>query len=129
MITIKNYIMLFLGSTLLIMIGCKKADVPGVPSLTTSPVTNIASSTATSGGTITSNGGSPITFSGIVWSKVNAIPTLADDTTIGTVSTGTFVANMKNLSSTSTYYVRAYAINGVGTGYGNVVTFMTGNAP
>src|SRR5688572_27287342 len=113
MITFKR-LSLMLCASLLLVSSCKKKDpLATIPTLTTSPVTNIAANTATSGGTITSNGGSPITFSGIVWSKVNAIPTLADDTTIGTVSTGTFVANMKNLSSTSTYYVRAYAINGV----------------
>jgi hypothetical protein len=32
---------------------------------------------------------------------------------------------MNNLDAASTYYVRAYATNSVGTGYGNVVTFTT----
>ncbi|HEX9827435.1 MAG TPA: hypothetical protein VGA80_12630 [Flavobacteriaceae bacterium] len=34
---------------------------------------------------------------------------------------------MENLQSGTTYYVRAYAINGIGTGYGEAISFMTNN--
>jgi hypothetical protein len=116
---------------LLITVGCKKKDdiAPAtIPTLTTAAVTNLNGSTGQSGGVITDNGGTAISVSGICWSKTNNIPTTSDDTTKGTTSSGSFTAQLKNLTPSTTYYVRAYAINNVGIGYGNVVTFNTSNA-
>lgn len=39
--------------------------------------------------------------------------------------TGTFTSNITGLSANNTYYVRAYATNSVGTGYGAEVSFST----
>jgi hypothetical protein len=99
-----------------------------VPILTTTIITSITSTTATGGGTITSNGGETITASGLCWSKTNPLPTVADDTTKGLTQPGSFIANLTNLTPSSQYYVRAYATNAVGTGYGEVQSFTTGNA-
>ena len=96
-----------------------------LPQLTTAAITNLTYNTATSGGTITGNGGATITASGICWSKTNNTPTLADSKTTGTTASGSFTSVMNNLDENTTYYVRAYATNSVGTGYGNVVTFTT----
>jgi uncharacterized protein (TIGR02145 family) len=96
-----------------------------LPQLTTAAITNLAYNTATSGGTITGNGGATITVSGICWSKTNNTPTLADSTKVGTTASGSFTSVMNNLDENTTYYVRAFATNSVGTGYGNVVTFTT----
>jgi uncharacterized protein (TIGR02145 family) len=96
-----------------------------VPLLTTAAITNLSYNTATSGGTITGNGGAAITASGICWSKTNNTPTLADSKTTGTTATGSFTSVMNNLEENTTYYVRAYATNSVGTAYGNAVTFNT----
>ena len=96
-----------------------------VPVLTTTAITNLTHNAATSGGTITANGGDPITASGICWSKTNNTPTLTDSKTSGTTATGSFSADMTGLEANTTYYVRAYATNTVGTGYGNVITFTT----
>jgi len=96
-----------------------------VPELTTAAITNLSYNTATSGGTITADGGAAITASGICWSKTNNPPTVADSKTTGATASGSFANVMNNLDASSTYYVRAYATNSVGTGYGNVVTFTT----
>jgi hypothetical protein len=130
MYTIKKIALLLLGAFVLTNMACKKdkKSQPTVPELTTADVTEPTATTAVSGGTIISNGGETITVSGVCWSKTNANPTTADDTTKGTTSTGSFTALMKNLNSSSTYYVRAYAINRVGIGYGEVKQFTTGNA-
>ena len=96
-----------------------------LPELTTAAITNLAYNTATSGGTITGNGGAAITASGICWSKTNNTPTLSDSTTAGTTASGSFTSVMNNLEENTTYYVRAFATNSAGTGYGNVVTFTT----
>jgi hypothetical protein len=96
-----------------------------VPELTTAAITNLSYNTATSGGTITVNGGAPVTASGICWSKSNTTPTVSDSTASGTTASGSFTFVMNNLEETTTYYVRAFATNSVGTGYGNVVSFTT----
>jgi uncharacterized protein (TIGR02145 family) len=96
-----------------------------VPQLTTAPITGLAYNTATSGGTIATNGGAAITTSGICWSKTNNTPTLADSTKAGTTASGSFTFVMNNLDENTTYYVRAFATNSAGTGYGDVVTFTT----
>ena len=102
----------------------------GVPTLTaTTPATNIIATTATSGGKITDDGRSPILARGICWSTYSN-PSLTTPNTTKTVDNssttiGSFIANMKGLTSSTTYYVRAYATNAVGTAYGSQIQFTT----
>ncbi len=91
--------------------------------LTTDAITNIAATTATSGGNITNNGGSAVTARGICWNTVIA-PTIGDSKTTDGTGSGTFVSSITGLTVGLTYYVRAYATNGAGTSYGNEVTFV-----
>ena len=99
-------------------------------SLSTTAASAIAVTTATSGGTITSNGGSTITVSGIVWNTTTN-PTTATNTgsTTNGTTTGNFTSNLTGLTAGTTYYVRAYATNIIGTAYGNEITFTTTNPP
>ncbi|HOZ13547.1 MAG TPA: fibrobacter succinogenes major paralogous domain-containing protein [Tenuifilaceae bacterium] len=90
----------------------------GLPSIITSGITSITSSSAISGGNITSNGGLPILESGVCWSTSENPTILNYKTTDGTGS-GLFVSNLTNLSANTTYYVRAYATNNLGTSYGD----------
>ena len=92
--------------------------------LTTVQVSSITTTSAVSGGTISSNGGAPVTASGLCWSKVSN-PTTADNITTDGTASGTFGSTMTGLEMGTTYYVRAYATNSVGTGYGNQMTFST----
>lgn len=97
-----------------------------VPFINTYPsVTQITSTTATSGGLITNNGSSaPSTF-GVAYS-INPNPTIANTKKIGSsTGGGYFTCNLTNLSPNTTYYLRAYATNLAGTGYGSQVTFTT----
>lgn len=94
------------------------------PSVTTSAVTAITSTTATSGGNVTSDGNSPVTLRGVCWST-NQYPTTDNDTTKNGGGTGVFVSNMTGLTPNSTYYVRAYAANAYGKTYGEQVSFQT----
>ena len=125
----KKLILFTIGVCLFFTVACKKDKNPktGVPELTTTEVTNILATTAMGGGNITSNGGETIVASGICWSKTNNTPTISDDTTKSTTASGSFSAMLKNLTPSATYYVRSYATNRIGTGYGNVITFSTGN--
>lgn len=95
-----------------------------VPTLITTVVSGILATTASGGGTITSWGGDTITARGICWSTtVN--PTIANNRTVNGVIVGTFISALLNLIPNTQYYVRAYATNGLGTGYGNQVSFST----
>lgn len=108
--------------------SCKKNKPSTVPKVTTTAATNIMATSATTGGTITSNGGEDILAAGVCYSKTSQLPTITDDTTKNTIVNGSFVSELTNIQSSSTYYVRAYATNSVGTGYGNVIQIVSGNA-
>lgn len=94
------------------------------PTVSTSAITAIKGFSATSGGTVTADGQSSVTDRGVVWSTAQQ-PTTADNKLASGTGTGEFVSAISNLSPKTTYYVRAYAINSVGTAYGNQVSFTT----
>ena len=101
--------------------GCKKATAP---ELTTAAISEIGLTSAVSGGTIIADGGEEITVKGVCWgTSVN--PTVADSKTSDGKGTANFVSNLVGLAEGTTYYVRAYATNEVGTAYGNELTFTT----
>ncbi len=103
------------------------AVIPTVTS--TTPVTSITSNSAVSGGTVSSTGGANVTARGVCWSNTNSNPTIANSLTNSGTGVGTFTSNLQNLNPNTLYYVRAYATNSVGTGYGNVVTFTSSPPP
>jgi hypothetical protein len=94
------------------------------PSLTTTAASSITKYAASAGGTITSNGGSVITASGICWSTT-ATPTISDSKTTDGTTSGVFTSAITGLTAGTTYYVRAYAINAIGTGYAIAQSFTT----
>jgi plastocyanin len=95
-----------------------------VAALTTTAATLITSTTATSGGEVTDDGGEPVTARGICWG-IAENPTIADSVSEDGTGTGVFESNLTELSPNTTYYIRAYATNSVGTAYGTQVTFKT----
>ncbi len=95
-----------------------------VPTVTSAAVTNIVYKNATGGGEVTLWGGTPVTERGICWNTTGN-PTIADEYTTSGSGTGTFIANMGGLSLSTNYYVRAYAKNNTGIGYGDQVSFRT----
>ena len=117
---IKTFATLFSYIVLtVISYSCKTEELPIV---STSPVSNITPTTATSGGNITSDGESEVTARGVCWG-INANPTISDSKTNDGTGTGQFTSTMTGLTPNTLYYVRAYATNEVGTVYGNEVTF------
>ncbi|WP_139125846.1 fibrobacter succinogenes major paralogous domain-containing protein, partial [Arcticibacter eurypsychrophilus] len=98
------------------------------PALTTNTVTSITSSAVNCGGLITDDGGMPVTGRGICWiTNSSVLPTTALSTTtynsVGGI--GNFTNAITGLTPATTYYVRAFAINSLGTAYGNLQTFTT----
>ena len=98
--------------------------LPVVPVLTTAAITAITGNAAAGGGNVTVGGGAEVTARGICYST-NPLPTVADTKTSDSKGTGAFVSALTALKGNTTYYVRAYAINSAGTGYGPVVSFKT----
>jgi uncharacterized protein (TIGR02145 family) len=96
------------------------------PKLTTSEVTNITPNTATSGGSIISDGNKDIFIEGVCWST-NKSPTIEQNRTLDDYGVGSFTSTIIGLTPNTVYHVRAYAINDIGVGYGNEVTFSTNN--
>lgn len=94
------------------------------PSIRTEPVSAIGIRTATVGGTILNEGGATITETGVCWSLLPN-PTIANSKTIEVTTGDTFVSTLTGLTGSTTYYVRAYATNSVGTQYGDEFSFTT----
>lgn len=98
----------------------------GLPTLITNDVNEITATTAVCGGNISDNGGFDITSRGVCWNTSNN-PTIADTYTNDGNGTGSFVSNITGLSEWSTYYVRSYATNEIGTVYGDEIMFTANN--
>lgn len=110
--------------TAMILNSCLKEAVKVMPTITIADVTDITSNSAKSGGNISSNGGEPITARGVCWST-NQNPTTDDYVTNDGADIGHFTSSITSLTSGTTYYIKAYAINSVGTAYSNQLSFTT----
>ena len=94
------------------------------PVVETGAVENITLTFATCGGNVVSDCGADVTERGVCWST-SQNPTINDNITTNGNGTGTFTSDLVNLTANTTYYVRAYANNSAGTGYGNEISFTT----
>ena len=101
-----------------------EAEVDAEITVTTASVTNVTQTSATGGGTVTGENGSSVTERGICWSTSHN-PTISNSHASSGSGTGSFTVNISGLTANTTYYVRAYATNSVGTEYGNEVSFTT----
>lgn len=99
-----------------------------IPTVTTTTAQANSSTTATSGGTISADGGTSVTSRGVCWNTTGN-PTITDNKTTDGTGTGTFSSLLNNLTTDITYYIRAYATNKIGTGYGSSVIIKTSNLP
>ncbi|MDP2336027.1 MAG: SusF/SusE family outer membrane protein [Bacteroidota bacterium] len=98
--------------------------LPVVPVLTTAAITVVTGNSAAGGGNVTVAGGAEVTVRGICFGTAHN-PTVADSKTADGKGTGAFVSVMTSLKGNTTYYVRSYATNSAGTGYGPEVSFKT----
>lgn len=109
---------------IILIISCKKEAIRTTPIITTLPVSNITETSAMCGGNATSDGGEVITIKGICWS-VNQNPTISDNKSTNGTGVGNFSYNIEGLTENTTYYIRAYATNMIGTSYGDNVSLTT----
>jgi len=100
------------------------AETVTLPILYTKNVSYINPTTAESGGVITSTGGADITAKGVCWGAT-LNPTTSDSHTSDGSGEAPYDSHITGLTGGNSYYVRAYATNSAGTGYGNNEYFTT----
>lgn len=113
---------ILMGTLLMISLGCNKKDV--IPTLATTDVAFLTPTSATVEVTIKSTGGTQISMNGVCWST-SPMPDLDDFTAPGDLDSTNFNITITGLIPGTKYYIRAFATNGTGTGYGNVLSFTT----
>ena len=118
---IKGIVLVLSGLSALLN-SCEKKEVPVV--FTTPAVTNITGTTATCGGTITDAGSGTVHERGVCWST-EILPTISDNKSYIGSGPGTFETNLTDLTAATVYYVRAFAVNDAGVGYGVAIPFKT----
>lgn len=94
------------------------------PTVVTTGVSNVAHTTATLNGSVVYSGGSTVATRGFCYGTEQN-PTIESTAVSCGTGEGSFSANLQNLTPSTTYYVRAYAINVWGTNYGEQQTFTT----
>jgi uncharacterized protein (TIGR02145 family) len=105
-------------------VRCVQGEVKVLPVIISNTVTNITISTATAGGNIRSDGCAPITARGVCWGT-SPNPTIADNKTTDGTGAGVFTSSITGLTPNTSYHLRAYATNSVGTSYGNDLIFKS----
>jgi len=105
----------------LLMLSCKKENVP---TISTNSITNVTEISAISGGNITDDGGLTVLTRGICWST-ESVATIENYHTSDGAGAGNFTSSLTGLVGGTRYYVRAYATNKNGIGYGMTMSFKT----
>jgi hypothetical protein len=104
-----------------------------VPALSTTPATSITTTSAQSGGNISDSGNASVTRRGLIYST-SAIADTNDVTgggkiINGSTGVGSYVSALTGLTPSTKYYIRAFAVNSAGAGYGNLDSFTTATPP
>lgn len=97
---------------------------PSVPVVTTDETRGVGTWNAWCSGEIVRSGGFGITECGICWNTTGN-PTIYDSHVTAELSDRQFLVQLENLNDSTDYYFRAYAINQLGVGYGEVKSFLT----
>ena len=97
-----------------------------LPTVVTNAVntSGVTQASAAVSGSVTSDGGAAVTGRGFAWGT-SANPTVAGGSIQAGSGTGDFSAALTGLAPSTVYHVRAYAVNSVGTSYGEDRTFTT----
>ena len=114
-----SFILIF---SLILVLSCKKVTVPTVY---TDEAYSVTDSAAITGGAVSRDGGAEVALAGVVYSKTPHPDVTSKLYTIDMHDLGEFESKLMNLTPSTTYYVRAYATNSHGTGYGEEISFTT----
>lgn len=113
--------------------GVQSFSTSAVPTVSTATISSFTGTTAEMGGNVTASGGVAVTERGIVYSTTDSTPAIGETgvtkASHGSTGMGSFSASIGDLTRGTTYYVRAYATNSVGTAFGGTETFTTKDYP
>ena len=98
--------------------------IEGLPVVVTSGCTQITSSSAKVQCKVTDDAGSEVTARGVCYG-LSPLPDIGGLHTADGAGVGAWESELSDLSPNATYYVRAYATNKYGTGYGDQKEFTT----
>jgi uncharacterized protein (TIGR02145 family) len=113
-----------LGLVILFASSCNK-ESEGFPELKTLPIEDIDLTSVLSGGVIEKDGGSEIIARGVCWSA-DGTPSVNDFITEDGSGSGSFTSTLTGLTANTRYLLRSYATNKLGTAYGDLIIFRTG---
>lgn len=116
------------GTSLGNVVQFTTATTPTPPSVTIEPAKNITINSAALTGKVSNTGGSNVTEQGFCWNTTGNPKITDNKIQANQDASGNFSANITGLTQGLVYYVRAYAVNGLGTsnaGYSNVENFKT----
>lgn len=99
-----------------------------LPTISTNIVGYTDGLSASCGGNITSDGGQAVTTRGVCWA-IGITPTINNNITTDGAGGGSFTSTLNNLLPGTSYFVRAYATNSMGTAYGITYSFTTKSLP
>jgi uncharacterized protein (TIGR02145 family) len=97
---------------------------PELPAVLTATISDITAYSAKVGGNLSSSGGTDITERGVYWGIYPEPQSTGTKLKIGS-GTGSFIDTLSNLNPGIKYYVTAYAINSIGTSYGEAKSYTT----
>ena len=130
---LKAIVAITLMMTVVLAVGCVK-DPTNInvnentgydkPVVETSPVKEITGMSVLGGGVVTSDAGGEIIERGVCWGT-QSNPTVSGNHVVAGTGLGTFNCMITGLTPNTSYHVRAYAINSVGIGYGEDLSFTT----
>ncbi len=118
------FVILFISSCVKTLERTNPLDGKTLPIPVTNSITGITSNSANAGGYISNDGGLAILDKGVVYNTSGNPTTISSKISNGSGS-ASFSSNLSNLEPNTTYFVRAYAENLVGIGYGSQVSFKT----
>jgi uncharacterized protein (TIGR02145 family) len=98
-------------------------DPVALAEISTIGLKSMTTTTAQCGGDISSDGGLTVTERGVCW-NTTGLPTIVDSHSSDGTGAGAFYSTLTDLAVGTTYYVRAYATNNIGTAYGNQMTYV-----
>jgi uncharacterized protein (TIGR02145 family) len=99
-----------------------------LPLISTNFVDSVFHNSARVCGNLILDSNSQIVSKGFVYS-IHSNPTLTNSYILNSSSGGSFLSNLTNLNSSTTYFVRSFATNQAGTRYGNQLSFTTTIVP
>lgn len=109
---------------LLNFMACSEDEAKKVATVVTGEISSLSKNSATLAGEVTSDGFASVTDRGVVWST-EAEPTTTDNKKSEGTGEGEFSAEITGLTPNTLYHARAFAVNSVGTSYGEEITFTT----